>query len=474
MGTADGYRSEKLKRRLQNYFGDALVFHKQNDPSKPELIHSSHISLKEVINAASKSFNTLVPTSAIPSTTDRDLEKTRTLYHAAQIIKADIKTCQGIEIQPLATEELTLNRAKTLIPNSLMKLLSWVITKQSSDYVDVTAGLSEADERHVLMIGQDILHSATHGRIKTPKHVGLAMSVRHLTGSKQLITMLNRMGHCSSYDEVEAVDTSLAMEVLAKSETTGVVIPSNIVPGGFIQAAADNNDINEETLDGKQTTHATTIVLFQRGQFGPLPRPVKLASHSVRKRALSGTSVLQPVSECSAYGKRPSVSSFINKVDKGWFECHGRPDSEAQQKDMAWCILRQRSTTLFQVDLALRDSAPYLVPGWSGFNAIVSSSAPPLTNIGYCPMVASPSTEYSTIYTVMKNVHKMTTSLGQSKSVITFDLAIYLKAKEIQVRLEAILHQCFSKENLTIEEYELIRWLQRQCNGCSGRGSAHG
>ena len=245
VGTADGYRSEKLKQRLQNYFGDALVFHKQNDPSKRELIYSSHIYLKEVINAASKSFNTLVPTSAIPSTTDRDLEKTRTLYHAAQIIKADIKTCQGIEIQPLATEELTLNRAKTLIPNSLMKLLSWVITKQrSSDYVDVTAGLSEADERHVLMIGQDILHSATHGRIKTPKHVGLAMSVCHLTGSKQLITMLNRMGHCSSYDEVEAVDTSLAMEVLAKSETMGVVISSNIVPGGFIQAAADN-DINE-------------------------------------------------------------------------------------------------------------------------------------------------------------------------------------------------------------------------------------
>ena len=89
--------------------------------------------------------------------------------------------------------------------------------------------------------------------------------------------MLNRMGHCSSYDEVEAVDTSLAIEVLAKSETTGVVIPSNIVPGGFIQAAAENNDINEKTLDGKETTHAETIFLFQRGQFGPLPRPVTLA-----------------------------------------------------------------------------------------------------------------------------------------------------------------------------------------------------
>ena len=54
VGTADEYRSEKLKRTLQNYFGDALVFHKQNDPSKTKLIYSSHISLKEVINASSK------------------------------------------------------------------------------------------------------------------------------------------------------------------------------------------------------------------------------------------------------------------------------------------------------------------------------------------------------------------------------------------------------------------------------------
>lgn len=95
------------------------------------------------------------------------------------------------------------------------------------------------------MIDQDILHLATHGRVKIPKHVGLAMSIRHLTASKQLITILNRMGHCSLYDEIEAIDTSLAMEIIAKSEMNGVIIPSNIVPGGFIQAAADNNDINE-------------------------------------------------------------------------------------------------------------------------------------------------------------------------------------------------------------------------------------
>ena len=135
------------------------------------------------------------------------------------------------------------------------------------------------------------------------------MSIHHLTGSKQLVTMLNRMGHCVSYDDVEVMDTSLAKEVLARSELTGVVVPPNITPGGFVQVAGDNNDINEETLDGKSTTHATSRVLFQRGLFGPAPRRMVLADHSKRKRSLESTGRCHSMIEFSAHGKRPATSA---------------------------------------------------------------------------------------------------------------------------------------------------------------------
>ena len=98
------------------------------------------------------------------------------------------------------------------------------------------------------------------------------MSVRHLTGSKQIVTVLNRMGNCSSYDEIESIDSSLAVEILTKSEQNQVVVPCNISRNVFIQAAADNNDIDEETLDGKNTTHATTLAVFQRKSFSPEPQ----------------------------------------------------------------------------------------------------------------------------------------------------------------------------------------------------------
>ena len=57
------------------------------------------------------------------------------------------------------------------------------------------------DERKVLTISQDIIHSTSNARVKLPKQIGLVKDVHHLTGSKVLITLLNRMGHYSSYSE---------------------------------------------------------------------------------------------------------------------------------------------------------------------------------------------------------------------------------------------------------------------------------
>jgi hypothetical protein len=51
---------------------------------------------------------------------------------------------------------------------------------------------------------------------------------------------------------------------LQKPEGDGIILPSNIIPGNFIHAVADNINISEETLDGKKTTHATSLVLYQR------------------------------------------------------------------------------------------------------------------------------------------------------------------------------------------------------------------
>ena len=104
-----------------------------------------------------------------------------------------------------------------------------------------------SDERRILTLAQDVVHCATEARANMPKHVTLGIAVRHTKRSKQLITMFSRMGPCSSYDDIEAMDTSTANEMIANSDIIGVVLPSNISTCVFEQVSADNND-NMKTL----------------------------------------------------------------------------------------------------------------------------------------------------------------------------------------------------------------------------------
>ena len=59
---------------------------------------------------------------------------------------------------------------------------------------------------------------------------------------------------------------------------------------------------------------------------------------------------------------------------------------------------------------------------------------PQISMVGYCPLIDGSSTEFSTIDTVLKHAQAISNSMEQEDTVITFDLAIYVKAKQIQWR----------------------------------------
>ena len=118
-------------------------------------------------------------------------------------------------------------------------------------------------EKKIVSLCQDIIYTVQKSRVKTPKHIGLAMSIKHLTGSKQLVNMLHSQGHCLSYDDLSRVESASDTLQLAE-ESGGVYIPTNMVTGGpFIHSAMDNIDINEETRSGEGTTHVLGGLLYQ-------------------------------------------------------------------------------------------------------------------------------------------------------------------------------------------------------------------
>ena len=219
---------------MKSFFGEAIVFHQQTDHSQPELVYSSELSLQTVINAAFKQSASEPPApkaSSREERTTKDIvdmtDRKRVLYQAAMIVKADINETSGIAIQLFQTANISLEVSKASVPESLCWLLRLIVSSEDTESVFETPECpSSSDERRILMIGQDIVHSGSHGKVKTPTH----MAVCHLTGSKQIFQLWNRMGHCASYDTVEMIDKALAGEIIAKTEAEGVAIPSIIAP----------------------------------------------------------------------------------------------------------------------------------------------------------------------------------------------------------------------------------------------------
>ena len=118
--------------RMRNHFFDQIVIEKQNDPSMPELIYSSHLSVAGIVKTSVSHQSTSQVENAGDEDTKQDMEQDKTiiLYRAAQIIKNDIKQCKGLSIKPLSVDDVSIERGRCLIPQSLYSFLSEVISRR--------------------------------------------------------------------------------------------------------------------------------------------------------------------------------------------------------------------------------------------------------------------------------------------------------------------------------------------------------
>ena len=191
------------------------------------------------------------------------------LYYAALILLSEMKEAQGLIDCPLDPQDVNNDKAKELIPAMLYKFVEWLTSSERkfSENIDFSdefvSEQVKQTNRTNLSICQHLIFANSSGEIKMPEHVGLAFSVHYIWRAKDLVTILNRHGHCISYDALKRIDTAWA-EMMGSVECNSyTVIPSNIVEGVFTQAAADNADFNGNNLDGKDSVHITSAMLYQ-------------------------------------------------------------------------------------------------------------------------------------------------------------------------------------------------------------------
>lgn len=248
--SAPSYSSSKLKSRLIRCFGQKLSFRSPVSKNQSEIVYSSQVNVGEVIEAFCKNINADGEHSEneeIAIEENRQNESYQ-VYHAAKIIRNLLSDVKPTMNWPPSPDDL--NSGSAMIPKLVYNLFAWILSSHSKYSEERVSDLSPDVNRLVLSFSQDLVHSVSRGRVKTPKHVVLPMTVKSLTGSVELITILNKFGHGLSYSLVEELETALAETQLARQQND-TLIPSACslaVPGIFCW---DNNDLLEETLSGK-------------------------------------------------------------------------------------------------------------------------------------------------------------------------------------------------------------------------------
>ena len=144
------------------------------------------------------------------------------------------------------TEDITLNdilEGEVKVPDIVLTFFRYLICGPDSRSWE-----QDSKRRRIDAISQDAVFASTSGRKIPRKHIQLGLNLKGMTGSRRVIEMVNRMGHCASYHYISEIETEMTFQ--AGKETNA--IPYGMVPTADcgLGVAWDNFDRFVETKNG--------------------------------------------------------------------------------------------------------------------------------------------------------------------------------------------------------------------------------
>ena len=242
------YRSSKLKQRLKGAFGKQLDFRKPSDPSQPELVYSANVEKGEIVESlvSQSDMTDGGLESGVEEIDEQDPRARKDIAHQVYHTSKELRNL-FLDVKPVLSWPPKADA--TLVPDMVYNMLAWILTSDTEFSTEWVTSLPNHAHRWILSLGQDLIHCVSRGRTKTPKHVPLPITVKSLTGSAELVTLLNRFGHGLSYSQIEELETAIAEQQITNLHN-GVLLPTVCSPSVSAVFCWDNNDLQEETLSG--------------------------------------------------------------------------------------------------------------------------------------------------------------------------------------------------------------------------------
>ncbi|KAJ8870049.1 hypothetical protein PR048_029060 [Dryococelus australis] len=245
-----------------------------------------------------------------------------------------------------------------------------------------------------------------------PLQVCAGLSVHHLTRSTKLVNFLHNTGMSVHYSRVWEIEQQVAKTVLEKvSDSGGLYIPPDLVPGRFVHFAVDNIDLIEDTPDGRNTLHGTVIVAYQLIEEGDVSEN---RSISTSNDMLDISETIYPITFCSISKSCKRKNPKINIGESGRTLT---VTMSAATQDIVWMMtgsLKLKNHEQGQHEELFT---------WSAHNSVINK-AKHKSRVCIMPILPLPATDSSTQYTTMKTSENINNKIRgpDQKVVVTADL----------------------------------------------------
>ena len=301
----------------------------------------------------------------------------------------------------------------------LFNFFAWILGFSDEPILDSYIELDEKDSVKVFSLCQDFICVSSRGKTQTPKALSLALTVRQMSGCSSLIKVLHGLGHCVSLSSTMSYDSALAQLTI----NTSNIVPKDIVPGKHVNLVFDNIDFKEDS--GKQTHVTNGIIIQQVVPEVEIVSTVQCASEPIKKKQRT---VPLPTSTIMPYAIGAKKTPTFNTTTLGSM-AESNEVVKAHQLDLLYCMVKY---------FGAGDEEAW--PGWTGFNTLLRNNhIPPVSRVGYLPLVDASPTEYSTLREVLEYAIRIMDQLQLQQTVIVFDEAVYAKVQHIRWK-EPIYH----------------------------------
>ena len=319
-------------------------------------------------------------TDALKLVTSEQENKQLVVRNCARILRDDILKLKRSPIDTSSVDSIM--KGEVSIPPNV----SFFYQKL---YNGEEPGMSHQRKMFVDSSAADAVYCCSGTKMIPGKHISLGLTLKSMTGSKRVLTLMQRNGHCCSSETTRRIDMGMERGILNEH---GNVVPQGVVkePGLSVGTAWDNYDINLETINGLGSIHHTYGIVYQN----ITSTPVVAASRSTERRSFSKVT-RSACDDLQPYHKKPKIFVY-NFVAVMFFPPENL--SGYQHRNLLW--------------ICAKILHPHDIPMWHGWTYRNDVDIHPKQRTVYMQHIELPPTRYDVVMETLVYSQKVSEECG--------------------------------------------------------------